>query len=330
MTISNKTKNNSNLEIDELLNSQIFLIWVPQSYGGLGYSLTSGLAELQKLAEKNGSLAWMVTLCAGANYFSRNLKPEVAELLFKSRKVCFGGSGMVAGTAEKHGDNYLIKGKWKYATGSIYLTHFTFNAKITLNGIPLLDSNGQEQISSFIIPKEFVKITKDWTSMGMKETQTHTFEIDNHYVSSDFCFTYNKFYTATVLDRIPFQIFTDLTFIVNYLGMAKHYLKLAEIELKNSNLTHPLEQSTSEIEQKISMFISKTENTIENNSKFINSLASEIHQYGTDLVKLLSHQIIDLYLNLGLKASQEDQELNKVFKDFFTATQHLNFRENKS
>lgn len=327
MTTLNNSNVFSNQEINEIQDSNILLIWVPKSYGGLGYDLQKGLDELQKLAQKNGSLAWMVTLCAGANYFTRNLKPEVVKTLVKKANICFGGSGMIGGSAEKHGDKYLINGSWKYATGSIYLTHFTFNAKITKDGIPILDQNGQEQFKSFIISKEFVKIIEDWSSMGMKETQTHSFEISNQYVSEDFSFVYNTFYSSSNLDKIPFQIFTDLTFIVNYLGMAMHYLELSKVEIKNKLSISKLQQTTSEINKKIPFLVSRLEEILKTEPSNLDSLALEIHQYGSEIVKQLSHQILDIYLNIGLKASQEHNELNKVFKDFFTATQHVNFRE---
>ncbi|RXM54932.1 hypothetical protein BOQ60_25670, partial [Chryseobacterium sp. CH1] len=58
-----------------------------------GYRFEEGLKALFGWAETDGSFGWMLTLCAGANYFSRNMKPEVAQLLFSHTETCFGGSG---------------------------------------------------------------------------------------------------------------------------------------------------------------------------------------------------------------------------------------------
>ena len=85
-------------------------IWVPKQYKGLGLSFKEGLAVLRQLANLDGSLGWMVTLCAGANYFSRNLLPHIAFDLFQHQRTCFGGSGMIGGTAEKTTDGYRING----------------------------------------------------------------------------------------------------------------------------------------------------------------------------------------------------------------------------
>ena len=38
--------------------------------------------------------------------------------------------------------------------------------------------------------------------------------------------------------------------------------------------------------------------------------------------------IIEIYPQLGIKASKINEEINQIFRDYFTATQHRNFRQN--
>ena len=91
-----------NSEIIELIATNNWLnIWVPKQYNGLGLTISEGLKILQTVSKIDGSLGWFVTLCSGANYFSRNLYPSVAFEIFSNQKACFGGSGMIGGTAEK-------------------------------------------------------------------------------------------------------------------------------------------------------------------------------------------------------------------------------------
>ena len=100
-----------NSEVLQLIEKQNWLkIWVPKQYNGLGLPFSEGLQILQKTAKIDGSLGWFITLCSGANYFSRNLKPTIAHQLFSSQKTCFGGSGMLGGTAEKQNDYYIVNG----------------------------------------------------------------------------------------------------------------------------------------------------------------------------------------------------------------------------
>src|SRR5690606_21961247 len=106
--------------------------------------------------------------------------------------------------------------------------HFTLNARLTANGKPVFDNVGNEMIRSFIIFKDQVEIIADWLAMGMKATGTYSFKVHHVLVDEPHSFIYNAFYTDAVLDKIPFRIFADLPLLVNYLGMAEHFLDEAE------------------------------------------------------------------------------------------------------
>lgn len=300
-------------------------IWVPKNYGGLGLQFSDGLKVLKKLAETDGSLGWMVTLCAGANYFSRNLNPKIAEKLFEQQTTCFGGSGAIGGTAEMVNNQFLINGRWTFATGAPHLSHFTLNAVVTANGKPVLDKKGNEMIRSFIIVKDQVEVIADWQAMGMKATGTYSFKVNNVLVDETYSFIYNEFYTDAVLDRIPFRIFADLTLLVNYLGMAKHYIKEAEKIRFNLDLS-VFKNELKNNENQIYLFADKIEDLLENNEEILVEIQIEIHQFGEQVVSDLSHKILDLYFQLGIKASHTNEPIHQIFCDYFTATQHANFR----
>lgn len=299
-------------------------IWVPKQYKGLGLSFKEGLTVLRQLANLDGSLGWMVTLCAGANYFSRNLLPHIAFDLFQHQHTCFGGSGMIGGTAEKTTDGYRINGHWKYATGAPHLSHFTLNATITEEGKPLLNDDGSPQIRSFVLRKSDVTIIPDWQSMGMKATGTYSFMVENILVSSDYSFVYNIFYTDNILDKIPFRIFADLTLLVNYIGMAEHFFAVAHALKANANYA-TLKEHLQCIVQDTEAYADAVESLLTQNQD-TTTIAADIHQFGVTTVQYLAHEILNEYIKVGIIASHDDQPINTIFKNFFTATQHANFR----
>ncbi|UKB77601.1 hypothetical protein [Chryseobacterium sp. MEBOG07] len=301
-------------------------IWVPKKYGGLGYRFEEGLKALFDWAETDGSFGWMLTLCAGANYFSRNINPEVAQLLFTHSKTCFGGSGMVGGTAEKQSDNtYLINGLWNFATGAPHLTHFTLNASITENGKSITDDDGNEIIRSFIVPKEQAVIIPNWKSMGMKASGTYSFTIKNVLVSEDYSFVYDTFFTNDILDSIPFRVFADLTLLVNYLGIASHFIEEAEFIRPQINFKSFAESIEKHLE-KVLNISRNVENSLSDNNAIPADQQNEIHSYGVELVQQLSHQILKIYTQLGIRATDTDSAVYQVFCDYFTAAMHSNFR----
>ena len=124
--------------------NQWFNLWVPKVYAGLEASLVEGLTLLEELAYVDGSYAWTVTLCSGANMFAGFLEPSLAKGIFSQPTVCWGGSGRAAGTANWDGEHYILSGEWQYATGAPHLTHFTLNANLLDQGVPVLNEDGEQ------------------------------------------------------------------------------------------------------------------------------------------------------------------------------------------
>lgn len=300
-------------------------IWVPKEYGGLGLSFSEGLKVLQNVSQIDGSLGWFVTLCSGANYFSRNLRPETAKKIFTQANVCFGGSGLIGGTAEKVGDSYVINGEWTYATGAPYLTHFTLNAQLIKDGAPILDDRREPQFRSFILDVSQVELIPSWKSMGMVATASHSFKVENQYVHEENSFIYNEFYTTDPLNHIPFEIFADLTLLVNYQGMANHFLEKS-VEIRVNEVQDELRAYLAEVSQRVNTYAVQIEQLLSESKVMPDSLASEIHAFGEGTVTKLMFYITRLYQLWGIKASRTGEEINQVFRDFFTATQHANFR----
>ncbi|MFL9833022.1 acyl-CoA dehydrogenase family protein [Chryseobacterium terrae] len=312
--------------IDQIYHERLLQIWVPKMYGGLGLRLKEGLQILFNWSKIDGSLGWMLTLCSGANFFSRNLKPNIAKELFSNSKTCFGGSGMIGGTAEKQLDGtFLINGLWHFATGAPHLSHFTLNAKLTENGNALLDESGNELIRSFVISKNDAEIFPNWKSMGMKATGTYSFKVENVKVTEDYSFIYDEFFTDDVLDRIPFRVFADLTLLVNYLGMASHFSEEA-IKIRPHLDLNFFDEKIEEVIAKVIEFANEIEGLLNESEAITQEKQSEIHEYSSNLVNNLSHQILEIYFQLGIKASHTDSAVYQVFCDYFTATQHSNFR----
>lgn len=313
---------------EEVLNwiaeENLWNLWVPKEYGGLELSLTKGLNILQELAKIDGSLGWTVTLCSGANYFIGNLPSDAARELFikPHEHICLGGSGAVSGKAEKEGDYYRIFGEWRYATGSSYLSHFTLNAQIYENGKVVLDEHEKPEVRSFILPKKEVEIIKDWNTMGLKASVTNSFLVKNARLHKKFSFIYNKFYQPQDIFKIPFAIFADLTLWVNYIGMAGHFLEASKLKLKGAKVCSNFLETITESQQNLMNYCNEIEASIADNLEISEATRNIIHESAANSVRNMSKHIIEVYPLLGIRASREDHELNQLFRDYFTATQH--------
>lgn len=306
-----------------IAQENLWNLWVPKKYGGLEKSLPEGLSKLQELARIDGSLGWTVTLCSGANYFIGNMNPQAAKQIFIDAKnpVCLGGSGGVFGTAEKNGDYYEISGKWRYATGAPYLSHFTLNAEIFENGEKIQNDDGTPKVLSFVLPKENVSIIDDWDTMGLKATTTCSFEVEKVNVHKNFSFIYNEFFQPQDIFKIPFSVFADLTLWVNYIGMAEHFLAEASY-LQATGVLKDLENNISRSNQKVAQFSEEIEGKIAEGIEIDPEYMQEIHRVASDSVRGFSKNSIEIFPHLGIKAVRKNEPLQQIFSDYFTATQH--------
>ncbi|WP_031429073.1 acyl-CoA dehydrogenase [Flavimarina sp. Hel_I_48] len=316
------------IEILEWIASKnLWNIWVPKAYGGKEQTLSEGLDTLRKLAKIDGSLGWTVTLCSGANYFIGNLEHEVAHELFidTEEATCMGGSGAVGGTASKEGEFYIVSGRWPYATGAAYLTHYTLNARLFENKKPLTNSDGSPVIRSFIIPQEKVTLIKDWDSMGLRASSTNSFAIEEVRIDKRFSFSYNEQHLAYPIYKIPFKLFADLTLWVNYIGMAEHFIEATTSMLSKEQLAE-LKRKVLQANSYITNFTEKVDTLLLNESQISDSFQEEVHQSGVECLRGISMALIKIYPLLGIKGSSTNNQLNQIFRDYFTATQHHNFK----
>lgn len=309
--------------LDWIKEENLWNIWVPKTYGGLELSLSEGLSKLRELARLDASLGWTITLCSGANYFIGNLQQCMARDIFMNTgtSACLGGSGGVSGTAEIVDDHFRISGKWRYATGAPYLTHFTLNAEILENGVQLRNGDGSSKVLSFVIPKEAVQVIEDWNTMGLKATATHSFEINGFMAHKNCSFVYNECHLPHSIFKIPFALFADLTLWVNYIGMAEHLLEEVSANIVTGRLDE-LKNTLIESCDKITFYAIEIERRIEEKGVFKMDYIGKIHNDAMHSVKSISRNIIEIFPYLGVKASTNGQELNQIFCDYFTATQH--------
>jgi len=315
-----------------------FKLFVPEEFNGLALPLPVGLRIQEALAVIDGSLAWTVTLCSGANMFVGYLDKEMATSLFQDEKVCFGGSGKASGTAEIMEDGYLITGKWNYATGAPHNTAFTANCQLVKNGSVITNQDGEPIIKSFLFLKDEVKLISDWDTMGLHATAGYTFEVKDLMVDKNRCFEINRTHTtrSELVYNYPFQQFAETTLAVNTLGMGMRFLSCCETIFKekytkNNDIINGLKPLTE---------LKKARNRINNlRNLFFNSVDSSWGQLTSKgmieealqlrlttlsrkMVRTIRRDIALLYPYCGMRAAETKEEINQIWRNIFTASQH--------
>src|SRR6185312_1019190 len=151
-------------QLSLLYEQKWFQLLAPQVYGGLQFPLPEALQLEEAISCADGSLGWVLTLCAGAGWFGGFLEPALAKTIFANPKVCLAGSGGVTGIAEITDGGYLVNGKWMHASGAPNATIFTANCEVAQNGQLLKDKYGKSVVRAFILLPEEVIILPKWNS----------------------------------------------------------------------------------------------------------------------------------------------------------------------
>jgi alkylation response protein AidB-like acyl-CoA dehydrogenase len=327
-------------QLELAYQQQWFKMLVPKQYGGLEMDLNNEVRLIEALAWADGSLGWVITLCTGAGWFGGFLDPQYAKQIFSDRTVCLAGSGAPTGTATETNDGYLINGTWKYASGALNTTHFTANCNIIQNGHLLLDENGEQLILPFVFEKEEVKVIPAWAYTGMVATGSHSFEVKNVHVPAKRAFKIDPHFIRInkPLYLYPFHQLAEATLAANISGMAIHFIDLCETAFADKRVSKKLNLSqAAELNDVLGWSIHRLNQT---RNAFYEDLDRSWKNYANNepagqtenlqrvssasrkLAKK-SRQIVDeLYPYCGLDAARTHSDLNRVWRDIHTASQH--------
>ena len=321
--------------LDLIYRQQWFKMLVPATYGGLALSLSEVVRLEEALSWADGSLGWVVTLCSGAGWFGGFIDPLLAAQILIDTQLCIAGSGASTGTAEIEGDGYRINGTWKYASGVHHATHITVNCAITKNKQPQLNAFGKPLVLPFILHRKEVELLPGWKYVGMIATGSDAYTIKNVWVSANRCFKIEPgaAYIQSPLYTYPFLQLAEATLTANLSGMAVHFIDLCK-NIFEEKATRFTEQSD---EKRRIIFDALHENEMQLQNKraaFYEALSAswnepgnqallqQVSKYSRQLA-LISREAVDhLYPYCGLLAAAPNTEINRVWRDIHTASQH--------
>jgi len=323
----------------ELAYKQNWLqLLTPACYGGMEMPLPDAVAIEEAIAYNDGSMGWVITLCAGAGWFGGFIDPLLAQHIFKEPSVCVAGSGSVSGTAEISDDGYILNGTWQYATGTPCATVFTANCYITQNGQQLKDEQNNPIVRAFILLKDEVIILPTWNKMGMIATASHSFKVSNLSVNTQRAFDINT--TSPVIDaplyRYPFLQLAEVTLTANISGIAMHFITLCEdLFRKKKDRKGTLLADTDDVRIAMNNAHKQmdTARQIFHDTLHTSWQACVAGTIDTTLLQKVSSTshiltntartcVNNLYPYCGLFGAEHDNELNRVWRDLHTAAQH--------
>jgi indole-3-acetate monooxygenase len=289
-----------------------FRMLVPQEYGGLAYTLPELLFFEEALAWADGSVGWTVTLCAGAGWFCGFLDKDLVNAFFPNPKTCIAGSGTPSGIAKKNGDQYEISGRWQYASGAGIATAFTANCRLE-----------DDQVKSFIfLPKEVI-VQENWNSVGLVATGSHSFEVKQLSLPLSRCFQIDACSARLTqpIYQFPFLQLAETTIAVNSAGMAARFMELC-VDAITFNRLQESKMQLESIRRRFYQLVISSWDTCSAGRMIDDRVLQNLSHCSKELAHTARRITDELYPYCGLGAADLASEINRVWRNLHTASQH--------
>lgn len=328
-------------QLNHIYRQRWFKMFVPTHLGGLQFSLPQVVKTEEALAWADGSTAWVVTLCSGAGWFAGFVDKELSESLFSSDKLCVAGSGAATGTAEITDGGYVINGEWRYASGALHATAFTANCVLTRGGVTVTDDEGKPEVKAFVFLPDEVILKKHWSSMGMVATASHGFAVAERLVPENRAFVIDARHAIhpDPVYRFPFLQLAEATLVVNISGMAQRFLDLLKeifeervvkqaAHGKDLLALHEVSDSRFQAcRHKFHLAVEEAWSHCERAKGIPAQMLDAVSGASHELYRTSLAVVQYLYRYGGLAVTNPRSEINRVWRNLHTASQHSLFSE---
>jgi alkylation response protein AidB-like acyl-CoA dehydrogenase len=156
----------------QLADAGMFSMFVPEAVGGAQLTPLQGNARLQVLAMHDAASAWVSMIGATAALGAAFIKPEISGPMFAdpSRITC--GIFAPNGRALQDGDDYIVSGRWAWASGSANADY------IGLGCMAQASEDAKPSVRLLMIPREEIIFHDTWHTMGLCGTSSGDVEVD--------------------------------------------------------------------------------------------------------------------------------------------------------
>ena len=152
----------------------MFSMFVPTEIGGHQLSPVEGMKRLERLAQHDAASAWVCMIGSTAALGSAFIGPELSKQLFVADQRITCGISAPNGRGVRDGDDYIISGRWAWASGSA-------NADYIGLGCLLLDHPDDDpktaEMRLVMAPREDVIFHDTWHTMGLRGTSSGDVEL---------------------------------------------------------------------------------------------------------------------------------------------------------
>lgn len=154
---------------------------VSKAFGGSQVDIQTTSALLLEFARFDASLSWQLAVQVAMGRLSDYLPEATSEAIYNHCDGFVIGAIHSGGEALPMGDEYLLSGKWAFASGSAHADWLVCTA--TVKGT---ENNTTPEVRMFFVPASQCTILPTWDTLGMRGTGSHHFQCSSVIVHKSF------------------------------------------------------------------------------------------------------------------------------------------------
>ncbi len=151
-----------------LADTGVYRMLQPRAIGGLECAPAVALRALELAAEADASTGWCAMIGATSGIYAAYLPPALAvEIHGHGTEVLTGGVFAPMGQAVVDGDDYVVTGHWRWASGSRNCQWLSGGCTVVENGTLRKLANGTPEIRAMLFPASEAELVDTWHTMGL-------------------------------------------------------------------------------------------------------------------------------------------------------------------
>ncbi len=170
--------------VESFRQAGFFSFPVPEASGGLQVDPVTAARVVEEISVGDGSAGWCVMIGQQNGSFSGFFSAERAREVWGEGQIAC-GTARPTGRAVKQGENFVVTGRWPFASGSSHADWFAAECMLFDGDAPLRDASGNHMSRMLMVPRSEVTIYDTWHTTGLRGTASNDFEVKGAIVPAD-------------------------------------------------------------------------------------------------------------------------------------------------
>jgi alkylation response protein AidB-like acyl-CoA dehydrogenase len=165
----------------DLISLGVFRMLTPKSHGGMEIDFPTSMEIIETIAEADGAAGWTVMIGSETPQLFALLPRHRFDQIYAAGPDVIGAGGFAPrGTAELRDNEYLVNGRWAFASGCQHSNWLIGNCVVTENEKPRPSFiPGSGEVRAMLFAPSSAKILDTWSVSGMRGTGSHDIAVEN-------------------------------------------------------------------------------------------------------------------------------------------------------